>query len=98
MNEENSSKRGNVVCDAFRVPLGRKSRYEEELGAYMGEISGSRNDSLKDRGSSKVQLRPGSFHSGSSERSATQVLLADDDPVTIESLTGLLAEWGYDPI
>lgn len=64
----------------------------------MGEISGSLNDSLKDRGSSRAQLRHGSFSSGSSERSAIQVLLADDDPVTIESLTGLLTEWGYDPM
>src|ERR1700752_3892469 len=67
------------------------------MGGYMGEISASRNDTLKDRGSSRAQLRPGSFPSGTSERSAIQVLLADDDPVMIESLTGLLTEWGYDP-
>jgi hypothetical protein len=69
MNEENFSKRAGVGCNAFRVPLGRKADTRKELGGYMGEISGSLNDSLKDD-KSRTQLRPDSFHSGSSERNA----------------------------
>ena len=33
-----------------------------------------------------------------SEHSSVNVLVADDDPVAIDSLTGLLTEWGYTPI
>src|SRR5579864_1971614 len=35
---------------------------------------------------------------GKPERGTLKVLVADDDPVTVESLTSLLTEWGYDSV
>src|SRR5947209_18325461 len=36
--------------------------------------------------------------SSRAERGSIKVLVADNDPLTVESLTRLFSEWGYDPV
>src|SRR5579864_1304828 len=62
----------------------------------MGEISRSMDDAPDLHNSSRAVLETNSRPSGKTERDSLKVLVVDDDPVTLESLTGLLTEWGYD--
>ena len=67
-------------------------------GGNMGQMSssvggtGDRHDSGTDR------VETGSLPGTNEERSSLKVLVADDDPVTVESLSGLLTTWGYEPV
>lgn len=63
----------------------------------MGEIPQSLDGNPDGRSIPSPQL-PDSFPGGKPERGLVKVLVVDDDPVTLESLTGLLTEWGYDPV
>jgi PAS domain S-box-containing protein len=62
----------------------------------MGEISRSLDGTPDLHNSARAVLETDSFPSEKSERGSLKVLVADDDPVTLESLTGLLTEWGYE--
>ena len=64
----------------------------------MPETSGSSKGSLTVTDIPLPPLRPDFVPGATAERSARRVLVADDDPVTLESLAGLLAAWGYDPV
>src|SRR5689334_14731701 len=63
----------------------------------MSEISPTL-DGNPDVHDSSSPLPRGDLLPGRSEPGSVKVLVADDDPVTVASLTGLLSEWGYDPV
>jgi PAS domain S-box-containing protein len=63
----------------------------------MNEIATSSDHHPDVQEFSGVVLQPDSF-SGREPRGSLKVLVADDDPVTVVGLTGLLTEWGYDPV
>src|ERR1035438_5780900 len=79
-------------------PARKESKCGITRGEDMGEISRSLDGSPRVRGSGSARLGTDLTPSGNSERRSVRVLLADDDPVTLESLTGLLSGWGYDPV
>src|SRR5437660_450410 len=64
----------------------------------MGEISRSLDGDLRPRGSSGPPLLDDSAPAAEAEPESVKVLVADDDPVILESLKGLLTAWDYDPI
>jgi PAS domain S-box-containing protein len=75
-----------------------KRRCAGTVRQTMGELSRSPDANSKSSVSSSPQTKSDSCPRGQSERGAVKVLVVDDEPVTLESLTGLLAEWGYDPV
>ena len=64
----------------------------------MAKISTTLDGNSECHNTSRAVLQTDSFAIGKPERCSLKVLVADDDPVTVESLTGLLTEWGYDPV
>jgi PAS domain S-box-containing protein len=64
----------------------------------MGDASSRLDGAARVVGSPHSQPRTESLSGVKPERDRVKVLVADDDPVTLELLTVLLAEWGYDPI
>jgi PAS domain S-box-containing protein len=64
----------------------------------MGETSRSLDTNPMVRGSSTPQPRIDPLPSRGVKRASVKVLVADDDPVILESLSGLLTEWQFEPI
>jgi len=64
----------------------------------MGEIFRSLPNNPDVRNTSSSQTADRLLPQRETGARPMKVLVADDDPVVLESLTGLLSEWGYDPV
>jgi PAS domain S-box-containing protein len=63
----------------------------------MAEISNSEQLTADARHASAAPHRD-PFPNRKAWRGSVRILVADDDPATVELLTGLLRDWGYDPV